>query len=83
MSFILEHVQNRKTGMSPHYPTLYSVVVGLETKTAFEFGTGFSTKTILEALDITGGKLYSISTNETANLIKSYKMIPTTNGIIR
>jgi predicted O-methyltransferase YrrM len=69
---ILAHVNYRKIGMSPHYPTLYSIVSGLETKIAFEFGTGFSTYTILEALKDTGGKLYSVSTNTIDELQQKY-----------
>lgn len=46
-------------GFCRHYLTLYSIVLGLETKLAFEFGTGFSTKVILEALCQTGGSLIS------------------------
>ena len=49
------HANN--AGFCRHYMTLYSVVLGMETKSAFEFGSGFSTKAILMALELTGGKL--------------------------
>lgn len=48
-----------ETGLSPHYLTLYSLVLGMECKSAFEFGAGGSTKTILNALSHTGGYLVS------------------------
>ncbi len=46
-------------GFSRHYMLLYSMVLGLETKLAFEFGAGQSSKVILKALERTGGKLIS------------------------
>jgi len=53
--FERHHANN--AGFCRHYLTLYSIVLGLETKSAFEFGSGFSSKTILMALEKTGGKL--------------------------
>ena len=47
------------TGMSLHYGFLYSCVVGLESKNVFEFGSGYSTHIILNALEKTGGILTS------------------------
>ena len=47
------------TGMSLHYGFLYSCVVGLEAQNVFEFGSGFSTHVILNALEKTGGILTS------------------------
>jgi len=47
-------------GLCRHYMTLYSVVLGLETRTALELGAGFSTRVILSALAHTGGRLFSI-----------------------
>jgi predicted O-methyltransferase YrrM len=44
-------------GFTRHYLTLYSIVFGMEAKNVFEFGMGFSTQTIVEALKSTGGKL--------------------------
>jgi len=44
-------------GFCRHYLLLYSIALGLETKSAFEFGAGFSSKVILKALEETGGKL--------------------------
>jgi predicted O-methyltransferase YrrM len=44
-------------GFARHYMTLYSIVLGLETRLAFEFGCGRSTPVILKALEQTGGKL--------------------------
>jgi predicted O-methyltransferase YrrM len=47
------------TGMSLHYAFLYSCIVGMESKNVFEFGSGFSTHVILNALEKTGGILTS------------------------
>lgn len=49
------HADN--AGFCRHYMALYSFVLGMETKKAFEFGSGFSTKTILTALEHTNGFL--------------------------
>tara|TARA_R100000908_G_C3742016_1_gene138292 strand:+ start:743 stop:1327 length:585 start_codon:yes stop_codon:yes gene_type:complete len=60
---ILEQIaakaQRGDTGMSLHYGFLYSCIVGMETKNVFEFGSGFSTHVILNALEKTGGTLTS------------------------
>jgi len=53
--FDRHHANN--AGFCRHYLTLYSIVLGMEAKSAFEFGSGFSTKTILMALEKTNGKL--------------------------
>ena len=56
------------TGMSLHYGFLYSCVVGLESKNVFEFGSGYSTHIILNALEKTGGILTSCDvTKDTGN----------------
>lgn len=44
-------------GFRLHYLTLYSIIYGMEAKNVFEFGCGYSTQVILEALSETGGKL--------------------------
>lgn len=44
-------------GFSRHYLTLYSIALGLEAKRVFEFGAGFSTPTLLKALEKTDGHL--------------------------
>ena len=49
------HANN--AGFCRHYMTLYSIVLGMEAKNVFEFGSGFSSKAILMALKETGGKL--------------------------
>jgi len=46
--------------MSLHYAFLYSCVIGLESKNVFEFGSGFSTHVILNALEKTDGYLTSV-----------------------
>lgn len=50
-----------KRGFALHYLLLYSIVYGLETKTAYEFGAGLSTRVILDALEQTDGQLTSCS----------------------
>jgi predicted O-methyltransferase YrrM len=57
-SIIREHHGNDK-GFARHYLTLYSLVLGLEAKSVLEVGMGFSTPTILAALEQTGGSLTS------------------------
>lgn len=60
---ILEQIaakaQRGDTGMSLHYGFLYSCIVGMESRSVFEFGSGFSTHVILHALEKTGGTLTS------------------------
>lgn len=59
MKDIIKIHHGNQFGFSRHYLLLYSIVLGLETKLAFEFGTGQSTKVIIEALKKTKGKLIS------------------------
>ena len=56
---IYDKIDTSDTGFTLHYPLLYSLVLGLESKEVFEFGTGFSTHCILHALEKTGGNLTS------------------------
>lgn len=51
-------------GFSRHYLLLYSVVLGLEAKSVFEFGIGFSTKVIMKALEKTKGRLTSVDVRD-------------------
>lgn len=57
MQEILEQHHGGTSGFSRHYLTLYALALGLEAKRVFEFGAGFSTKTLLAALEKTGGRL--------------------------
>ena len=57
---IYEKIDKSDTGFTLHYPMLYSLVLGLESKNVFEFGTGFSTHVILHALAKTGGNLKAV-----------------------
>ena len=61
---IVAKAERGDTGMSLHYGFLYSCVVGLESKNVFEFGSGFSTHVILNALEKTGGVLTSVDVND-------------------
>ena len=56
---IFEKLDKSDTGFTLHYPFLYSLVLGLESKEVFEFGTGFSTHCILHALEKTNGNITS------------------------
>ena len=56
---IYQKIDKSDTGFTLHYPFLYSLVLGMESKNVFEFGSGFSTHCMLHALDKTGGKLTS------------------------
>jgi len=51
-------IENEK-GMNVYYPLLYSLILSQKVKMAFEFGVGFSTQVMLEALTFTGGRLIS------------------------
>jgi len=53
---IFKHHHGNYGGFCRHYLTLYSMVLGMEAKSVFEFGCGFSSKAILAALEPTGGK---------------------------
>jgi predicted O-methyltransferase YrrM len=68
-------MKDYKTGLSLFYPVLYSIVVGMETKSAFEFGAGWSTRVILDALKETSGHLYSISTDSQKDVMIKTEMI--------
>lgn len=50
-------MRQKSGGFDLHYPFLYGLVVGTEAQSVFEFGAGFSTQTILKALEQTGGHL--------------------------
>lgn len=79
MDKIIEWHHGAKSGFSRHYLTLYSLVLGLEAKKVFEFGSGFSSKTILEALKKTGGELITNdmrSITETGNSEQDLKENP-------
>ena len=60
IDFIVKKQPLNDTGLTRHYLTLYSIVLGMESTNVFEFGAGFSTQTIVEALKLTGGKLTSV-----------------------
>lgn len=64
---ILEEIHDKTkksdTGFCLHYHFLYALVLGLECKSVFEFGSGFSTHCILKALSETGGNLISCDVN--------------------
>lgn len=59
MDNIIKKHHGSDTGFCRHYLTLYSVILGMEAKEVFEFGAGYSSYVILEALKKTGGKLTS------------------------
>jgi len=56
---MLDRHHSDDAGFCRHYMLLYSIVLGMEAKSVFEFGSGYSSKTILKALSKTGGHLYS------------------------
>ncbi len=47
-------------GFTLHYMTLYSIIYGMEAKSVFEFGCGYSSQVILSALERTGGRLTTV-----------------------
>ncbi len=54
-----KRIGQRGLGMGIYYPLLYSLILGLDAKSVFEFGVGLSTKVILTALQDTRGRLLS------------------------
>lgn len=62
LDYIWKEAAAFRIGLAPHYPLLYSAVVGLEANTVCEFGAGVSTRVILDALTVTGGHHWSVST---------------------
>lgn len=57
LSPIVARAHGAETGFARHYLSLYAMVLGLRAKRVCEFGAGFSTVTILKALEVTGGTL--------------------------
>jgi predicted O-methyltransferase YrrM len=57
LAAIVTRAHGESGGFSRHYLSLYAFVLGLRAKRVCEFGAGFSTVTILEALAQTGGSL--------------------------
>lgn len=60
-SAVLERWRAHRTGLAPHYLTLYSLVIGMGAQRVFEFGTGESSQVLIEALKQTGGRLITCS----------------------
>ena len=81
----LDAYAGHRTGLAPHYLTLWSLAIGLGAKRVFEFGRGESTTVLLDALRHTQGHLISISTdgfsssdNHWCHLVgKSEELLPT------
>ncbi len=70
---IVKMHHSREGALSLHYLLIYSIVYGLETQLAFEFGSGGSTKVILEALKRTNGNLIS------CNIVSKQELLPDTD----
>ena len=66
------HANN--AGFCRHYFTLYSIILGMEAKTVFEFGSGYSSKVILKAMKETGGYLISCDVNPVQMTSHSYSL---------
>lgn len=60
ISDISNQSHKNNTGFCRHYLFLYSLVLGLESQNILEFGSGFSTTSILKALELTGGHLTTL-----------------------
>ena len=63
LDFIYQADREGVHGLAPHYLTLYSIALGMEAKNVCEFGTGLSTRVLLDALKETGGHLLTCSTD--------------------
>lgn len=70
---ILRHHAN-DAGFCRHYMTLYSIILGMECKNVFEFGSGFSSVAILMALDKTDGNLISCDKSPVEKTSHSYDL---------
>lgn len=73
-SYIWDEVDRYERGMALHYPLLYAAVIGLEAKRVVEFGAGISSRVILDALAVTGGDLFSFSTDGKAEIAARYRI---------
>lgn len=76
MKYTLEHSKHG-TDIHQHLETLYKLVCSISAKTVIELGvnTGESTIALLEAVAITGGKLYSLDIfprPDTEKMLQSY-----------
>lgn len=60
LSSLTDQSHKSNTGFCRHYMFLYSIVLGLEAQNVLEFGSGFSTTSILKALELTGGRLTTL-----------------------
>lgn len=54
----------KQTGFMKHYYTLFAIVEGLEAKRTFEFGTGISTKVIVNAVKERNGIHHSVDVRD-------------------
>lgn len=68
VDWILEEMTRAERGLSPHYLLLYAVVRGMEAQRVLEIGAGLSTRVLLQALQETGGRLESVSTESAATV---------------
>ena len=59
MDSIIKRHHSDDAGFCRHYMTLYAITLGMEAQNVFEFGAGFSSYAMLEALKKTGGRLTS------------------------
>lgn len=66
---MLETWRQHATGLAPHYPILYALILGMGAQSVFEFGVGGSTAVMLAALSQTGGRLYSCSPDAQRNVV--------------
>lgn len=52
-------VSAEESSLNKHFWSLYSLAYGIQAKLVFEFGAGTSSRVLLEALRLTGGRLIS------------------------
>lgn len=72
---IIKHHHSDATGFSRHYMLLYSIILGMESKKVFEFGSGISTRVILKAMERTGGKLITCDKRSIAETGNSAELL--------
>lgn len=82
----LQHIETRPHFLDPshgfrlHYMTLFSIIYGMEAKNVFEFGSGYSSQVILDALKQTGGKLTTVEMRNIEDTGNSKEMLERESG---
>lgn len=77
---VFPHELKQGGGFMLHYMMLYSIIYGMEAKKVFEFGCGYSSRVILEALKHTGGTLTTAEKRDIKDTGNNPEMIDKAKG---